>query len=157
MKNNKTRWIITFATLLLIAGGGLTVKFWPRTVPFEQCSPIYRIFANQPGIKASYVKDYPINDSVYVNTTLLEAIDSVEFEQLKKDMFYKLNANNGEKYAWLAYLCRENFKLPADSANKFNNDLAFYGSNTPHSIAIFHIETEEQIMAILDKQLAFLF
>jgi len=161
MNHKKTGWTITLIAVLAIACGGIVIKLCPRTVPIEECSPVYRKFADMPGIEVSYVKDYRINDSTMVNATLLKATDSIGFEQLKSVFFNKLCidddciANNKKKNAWVTYLSREDYNQPIDKQNIFNNDMVFYCSDVPLSISIFHIKTKEQATAILDKQLAF--
>lgn len=81
----KKSWPITILFCLLIIGGGAAVILWPRTVPFEQCSEIYQKYANVEDVSASFIKDYKVNDTVYVDVTLLEATDSVGWATLKKD------------------------------------------------------------------------
>lgn len=82
----KKQWIITVLVCLLIVGGGAGVLLWPRTVPLGQCSEVYKTYANNPGIKASFIKDFLINDSVTVDVTLLEAVDSNGWNTLVTDM-----------------------------------------------------------------------
>ena len=80
-----TSWPVTLTVCLLIVLGTLTVKLWPRTVPFDQCSEIYQKYASMENVKASFIKDYKVNDTVFVDVTLLEATDSVGWATLKKD------------------------------------------------------------------------
>ena len=80
------RWIITLLVCLLIVGSGAGVLLWPRTVPLGQCSEVYRLYVNNPSIRASFIKDFRINDSVSVDVTLLEAIDSNGWNTLVTDM-----------------------------------------------------------------------
>lgn len=80
-----TSWPVTLTVCLLIVLGTLTVKLWPRTVPFDQCSEIYKKYANVEKVKASFIKDFKVNDTVFVDVTLLEAKDSVSWTTLKKD------------------------------------------------------------------------
>lgn len=80
------RWIITLLVCLLIVGSGAGVLLWPRTVPFAQCSEVYRLYVNNPSIRASFIKDFRINDSVSVDVTLLEAVDSNGWNTLVTDM-----------------------------------------------------------------------
>ncbi len=80
-----TSWPVTLTVCLLIVLGTLTVKLWPRTVPFEQCSEIYKKYANVEKVKASFIKNFKVNDTVFVDVTLLEATDSMGWATLKKD------------------------------------------------------------------------
>lgn len=81
----KKSWPITLLVCLLIIGGGTLVLGWPRTVPFDQCSDLYKQYVAVEGINATYIKDYKVNDTVFVDVTLLEAIDSTGWDILKKD------------------------------------------------------------------------
>ena len=74
--------IIIFLAIVLVA---LVVRLWPRTVPFDRCSDLYKQYANVEGIDATFIKDYKVNDTVFVDVTLLEATDSVGWATLKKD------------------------------------------------------------------------
>jgi hypothetical protein len=47
---------------------------------------VYRLYVNNPSIRASFIKDFRINDSVSVDVTLLEATDSVGWNTLVTDM-----------------------------------------------------------------------
>ncbi len=81
----KKSWPITILFCLLIIGGGAVVILWPRTVPLQECSEIYQKYANVEDVSASFIKDYKVNDTVYVDVTLLEAVDSAGWVTLKKD------------------------------------------------------------------------
>lgn len=73
---------IIFLAIVLVA---LAVRLWPRTVPFDQCSDVYKRYAAVDGVDATFIKDYKVNDTVLVDVTLLEAKDSVGWATLKKD------------------------------------------------------------------------
>ena len=69
----KKRHYISLAILLV---GGLVsaaVLGRPRQLPLEECSPEYLRYKDAPGIKASFVKDFPVNDTLAVDVLLLEA------------------------------------------------------------------------------------
>jgi hypothetical protein len=159
MKRN--RFIL--ATIPLIVVGILAfVKLCPRTVPLNECSPIYTKYMEIPGIKATYFKDYPINDSVVVNTTIIEAIDTSQWEQLKREVFPKLGSqkdntgNTDGKKILVTKKNRKDYNQPIDKQNPFNNDVVFYCSNVPYTLLAFHIESEEQADAVYDKQFEFI-
>ena len=77
----KRSWLITILVCLLILGGG-AVLLLPQVVPFDQCSDVYKRYAKMDGVDAT---DYKVNDTVFVDVTLLEAIDSTGWDILKKD------------------------------------------------------------------------
>ena len=80
----KRSWLITILVCLLILGGG-AVLLLPQVVPFDQCSDVYKRYAKMDGVDATFIKDYKVNDTVFVDVTLLEAIDSTGWDILKKD------------------------------------------------------------------------
>ena len=43
---------IIFLAIVLVA---LAVRLWPRTVPFDQCSDLYKQYANVEGIDATFI------------------------------------------------------------------------------------------------------
>ena len=64
--------VITLA-LLALAIGGITA--WRLTGP-HGVSDLYRRYADQPGVRVGYIQDYPFDDSVTVDVTTVEALDS---------------------------------------------------------------------------------
>lgn len=69
---NKRR-VISVAVCLVVAALVLVVKYHPRTVPVEECSQIYRDYADNPHIAVAFIKDFPVNDTLRVDVTTLQA------------------------------------------------------------------------------------
>ena len=61
----KARTIIALLTLLL-AGGAAAWKFIPHTLSHDECSDVYRHFADMrlEGVRITYVQDKVINDTL---------------------------------------------------------------------------------------------
>jgi len=144
-----TSWPVTLTICLLIVLGTLTVKLWPRTVPFDQCSVAYQTYANQPNIRAAFIKDYRINDTVKVNVTLLEAKTDSAWTVLQTDFNvpiipeeYKHLINNYNSVdSWLAP--KDNYKSPMDTI-AYRND-AIVVSRQKQIVSIFHLRKETPI------------
>ena len=70
----KTRTIIALLALLLV-GGAAAWKFIPHTLSHDECSDVYRHFADMrlPGVRVTYVQDKIINDTLRLPVTLLQA------------------------------------------------------------------------------------
>ena len=70
----KARTIIALLTLLL-AGGTAAWKFIPHTLSHDECSDVYRHFADMrlEGVRITYVQDKVINDTLRLPVTLLKA------------------------------------------------------------------------------------
>ena len=151
-----TSWPATLTICLLIVLGVLAVKLWPRTVPLEQCSDVYKKYAVVDGIDASFTKDFRINDSVSVEVTLLEAQTESAWNMLQHDFnitppLREVIENFGETniVSWSAP--KRNYSLPTDSII-LHNDLICL-SWADRRISIFSIETMQQRMALLHNQI----
>lgn len=81
----KRSWLITILVCLLLLAGGWIVVSLPKVVPKDNCSDLYRQYAGAEGIKATFVKDYRVNDSLTLDVTILEARDSAGWAGLLKD------------------------------------------------------------------------
>ena len=66
--------IITILALLLV-GGAAACKFLPHTLSYDECSDVYRHFADMrlPGVRVTYIQDKIINDTLRLPVTLLQA------------------------------------------------------------------------------------
>lgn len=147
----KKSWTITILICLLLLGGGAVVIFWPRTVPFEQCSEIYQKYANVEKVKASFIKDFKVNDTVFVDVTLLEAIDSTGWDILKTDfkvppppLELQPLIDNGEDLLFTKH-------IPKYIANTsaFPYDLLVI-SHLTHTLTVIHINSEIEKYAVLN-------
>ena len=154
----KKNTLIPIAIMLAIIGAAAAYKLWPRIVPWDECSEVYRRYADTPGVNAAYIKDYQVNDTVTVSVTLLEATDSAGWTSLKKDFKIeaildsiqgRININETTKSMRLAP--KKNYNLQNDPI-KANNDMivTLYFN---HIICIFHLENDEQYNAIRNKQI----
>ena len=146
------RWIITLLVCLLIVGSGAGVLLWPRTVPLAQCSEVYRLYVNNPSIRASFIKDFRINDTVSVDVTLLEATDSVGWATLKKD-FEVLDPSpelqqlidNGKDLVYLKLIPKASTVGP--SPNTYPNDLLAV-SHVNRTLNVFHVRNTTEDLAV---------
>ncbi len=145
----KKSWFITILYCLLLLGGGGAVLLIPRVVPFDQCSDVYKRYADMDGVDATFIKDYKVNDTVRVSVTLLQANDSAwphltdDFNaQLPPDMPPPPPNTVGFWYA-----PHDNYSLPMDTILTNNDIIAI--SYDIRTIALFHIKTEKQVDAIL--------
>ena len=67
------RWLITLALVIAVPLLTAAVHFRPRPVPLDECSELYRRYADNPDIRAAYVSNYRVNDTLTLCATLLEA------------------------------------------------------------------------------------
>ena len=130
---------------------GLAVRYVPSVVPYWQCSEVYKRYKDVEGIKASYVKNYPLNDTLTIGVTLLEATDSAGWEVLQRDFeliplppealaFFDTNSVN------LCLASKDDYCKGKDSII-LNNDVIAV-SYYRQQVSVFSIVTEKQLDAI---------
>lgn len=147
-----TSWPVTLTVCLLIVLGTLTVKLWPRTVPFEQCSEIYQKYASMENVKASFIKDYKVNDTVFVDVTLLEATDSMGWATLKKDFEipnpspdFQQRIDSGKDLIYTKIIPKATV-LDTLQNSYTKNLLAI--SHLNRSLIVFHTKNEDEVHAV---------
>lgn len=77
------KWIIAFLLLTALGVGGIAV--WRYVVPMRQVSDLYRRYEHADGIAASYIHNYPVNDTLTLDVTLLEATTDSGWARLVRD------------------------------------------------------------------------
>ena len=154
MKRN--RFIL--ATVPLIVVGILAfVKLYPRSVPLNECSPVYRQYEGHEGIEATYMKQYPVDDTTFVDLTLLRATtDSAWVSLCHKFITPEIPDNVKEKIIYgnsvsVRIVSKDDPRIVVtpDSVDRYDY-LLF--SPTKTTIGLFHVENVEQIFTILSKE-----
>ena len=154
MKHQK--YILPVLGLLILATTLWCIR-QPRILPESQCSPAYWHYAQVPGIEASFVKDFPLNDTVSIDVTLLQATTDPAWQRLREDfginhLTPKMldNLNKGKVVTRFAPKC--NYSMLMDSVCKVNNDLLSF-SFTDQIVSVFHVEDTVQFHAVKMWQL----
>ncbi len=150
-------WPATLTLCLLIVLGALAVKFWPRTVPFEQCSEVYKKYAGIDSVIATFIKNYKVNDSVVVSATLLETSDTCMWGKMCEDMHIPSITKIPDEFKEL-FFSEKTFEYIIEKESSFDGRKDTYLKNLyvysrkDMTICIFHSLTEEQYDAIIDKE-----
>ena len=156
MKRNR----LILATIPLVVLGILAlVKLFPRTVPLEECSPLYRQYAGHEDIEATFVKDYPVDDTTLVDVTLLHATTDSAWESLCI-AFTPYEFTDSNKYinnlihdttsVTFRAVSKDDYRVKVTPATANNYD-CFTLTAKQKSICIFHTKNEEQLLPIMDK------
>ena len=141
---------IIFLAIVLVA---LAVRLWPRTIPFDQCSDLYKQYVAVEGINATYIKDYKVNDTVFVDVTLLEAPDSMwhtlmtDFNIPTPDSDLQQFIDAGENLVVTKLVDKTHYSRPAAPCSSNCEIMAI--SYTTHSISVFHTVDAGERHAIL--------
>ena len=131
----KARTIIALLALLL-AGGAAAWKFIPHTLSHDECSDVYRHFADMQmeGVRVTYVRDKVVNDTLRLPVTLLQAESDAGWAIL--DSLFGLTADRNKLI--------NDTTIPDDVKEKFIKDTPFFTYQRSHR------ETPEQKIAPMD-------
>ena len=158
MKRNR----LILATIPLVVLGILAlVKLFPRTVPLEECSPLYRQYAGHEDIEATFVKDYPVDDTTLVDVTLLQATTDSAWESLCHEFVpYEFADSNDYTNKLIHDTTAINFWAVSedDCRTKVNPSISekhnsVYMAAKMRAICIFHINKKEQSDILIDIML----
>lgn len=150
----KRSWLITILFCLLLLGGGGAVLLLPQVVPFSQCSDVYKRYAKMDGVDATFIKDYKVNDTVFVNVTLLQSIDSTSWSTLSNDFnIPKLDSemqqliNDSYDMVFTRQVSKPDYSHVVKGYSPDVELLAI--SYLMKSICVFHVKNEDEIHAVL--------
>ena len=158
MKRNR----LILATIPLVVLGILAlVKLFPRTVPLEECSPLYRQYAGHEDIEATFVKDYPVDDTTLVDVTLLHATTDSAWESLCHEFVpYEFADSNDFTNKLIHDTTAINFWAVSedDCRTKVNPSISekhnsVFMAAKMRAICIFHINKKEQSDILIDIML----
>lgn len=150
---------INIIIILLLLLGSLLCLRCPRTVPLHKCSEVYQRYVGHEGIAAAYIQDFPVNDTLTIAVTLLEATDSAGWEYLlqafnvSKDMRQETTASPEAYGVWVRVAPKghpeEKVKNVSPSSSEPILELVTISYNT-RMIGIFHTDNREELDAVYD-------
>ena len=151
----KRSWLITILICLLLLCGGGAVLLLPQVVPFNQCSDVYKRYAKMDGVDATFIKDYKVNDSVFVDVTLLVATTDSAWLLIQHDFNLEIPPQEmigflGHNFVEVWAAPKRDYSLPMDSV-LLNNDLLAV-SWSERRISVFSIETMQQMHSLKRNQ-----
>ena len=143
------RWTITLLLLPVVVLSVLLLTRSLHTVPPDKCSDVYRQYKDTPGIKASFIKDYPLNDTTTIDVTMLQAQDSIIWKDLYVQIL-KLNKPDIHNPAKIAFRIISNENQTSQADNELSNKLLVAFSKDDLTISFFHLETMQQYLKIIN-------
>lgn len=124
-------------------------------VPRMGVSDLYRRYKGNPHLDVTYLRNFPVNDTLAVDVTLLQARDDEGWDILKEDFrvvppveFIQKKIDSGKDIVEVFLAPKDDPTLPMDKKNILQNNVVGV-SRLKHSIGIFNIETEGQMYATL--------
>lgn len=142
---------------LLIELAAFTLwKRWYWFFPSYSVSELYTKYAGTEGLDVAFVKDYRVNDTVFVDVTMLEATTDSAWIMLQNDFnipiipeeYRELVASSNSVDFWLA--SKDNPKDRTDTIISHNDIIVM--SRQMQTICICHIENKHQAIAIMNKE-----
>ena len=145
--------LVVVATVVMVQ----VVRYLPRVVPYWQCSEVYKRYSRVEGVRATYVKDYRINDTLTIGVTLLEATTDSGWAVLQEDFNVPVVPKEYEEL-----FCGDSNKVSVEGVPKkvplyFGEDTIYNDlivtSRYRRTIAHFVITSREQKRLIINKHL----
>ena len=157
--NNKRPLFVVLLCLLL--AGGVVLALIPCSPMPWQCSKLYWQYRGQEGIKATYVKQYPVDDTTLVDVTLLHATTDSAWESLciaftpyefadSNDYTNKLIHDTTAINFWAVSEDDCRTKVNPSISEKHNS---VFMAAKMRAICIFHINKKEQSDILIDIML----
>jgi hypothetical protein len=156
--NKKRFWLIVallaVAEVLII---GLVLQ-WRYIFPSNEVSDLYKKYAEVDGVDATYIKGYKVNDSVFVDVTMLETKDSVVWDSLCEQLGILRFSMYPKEYKELMSVDHSfGLRHVIDTITKgprrevIKNLVVF--SHLKKSVCIFHNVNDSQFIPIYDMKL----
>ena len=152
-KNRKLKIVVIFVTVI---GGVLMAKYLPGMVPPWQCSEVYKRYKDVEGVRATYIKNYPLNDTLTIGVTLLEATTDSGWAVLQEDFEIPVIPKEFEEIFYgdsnrvSVKGCPKCVPIFSDGDTLADDLIAI--SFFKHTIAYFEVRDSGQLKTILYKQ-----
>ena len=146
----------------VVIGGVLAVKYLPGAVAYWRSSEVYKRYCEVEGVRASYVKDYPVNDTLTIGVTLLEATDSAGWEYLKQAFAISTEmVRAAEKIpsfdVWIRQTLKDHPEIRYDENDDSSSDTKEVEivaiSISKQEICVLHTQNEQERDAVFYKKI----
>lgn len=148
--------IVTLCLCVFVAVVMVVAVCMQRVVPYWQCSEVYKKYSRVEGVRATYVKDYRVNDTLTVGVTLLEATVDSGWVTLQEDFglpvipkeYEKFFCADSNKVSLKFFPKKEPLCLDGDTLLNDVLAISFY----KHTIAYFEVKNRMQSDLFICKQ-----
>jgi hypothetical protein len=149
----ETRYFLRFIVATVLGIGAVVAWRWlPRPLPPEECSELYRAYMDTPGVDATFIRGFQVNDTVTVDVTLLQATDSAGWERLITDFKIVREFLTGNDNNIMVRKAKKGCTGKQIDPVPENNDLILLADGM-HTISIFHITDKDQFYSIPNKHI----
>ena len=143
--------LFSLAALLCVAA---VVAWKYRAAIFRngEVSELYRAYMDTPGVDATFIRGFQVNDTVSVDVTLLQATDSAGWERLITDFKIVREFLTGNDNNIMVRKAKKGCTGKQIDPVPENNDLILLADGM-HTISIFHITDKDQFYSIPNKHI----
>ena len=143
----KRRLAILLLLALLTVAAAVAVRYCSC---FFATSEVFKRYEHAPGIEADYIRNYPVNDTLRLDMTILVAEDSLAFVELLRDFGKSEDAIHTVMTNVVDENSRYVFQYPKEKKEQFD-DLHDMMATFPmkKTVAIIHLENKEQEQILL--------
>ena len=150
--NKKRFWLIVAILALVEAAIFCVALQWKYIFPSREVSDLYTHYEKIDGIETSFIKNYKVNDTVFVDVTLLEATDSMGWATLKKDFEipnpstdFQQRIDRGKDLIYVKVIPKS---TTTDTIlDSYSNNLLAI-SHLKRTLIVFHIKNKEELNAV---------
>ena len=142
---------------------GFVVWYLPPAIAYWRCSEVYKRYSRVEGVRATYIKDFRVNDTLTIGVTLLEAttdsgwatlMDAFVSDEMKKEM--ENCSQTAKVWTRLAVKGHSEIVVGSDisqggsSEDKQQEYEMIAIDNSIQAIGIFHTNNMEELLAVHD-------
>lgn len=149
--NRRILYVVLFSLLAVAAVG--VWRWGPYLCSADEVSDLYRRYEHTPHIEVSYLRSYPLNDSVSVGVTMLHAVTDTAWNLLTKD--FGITSPPPEALALMdsnsvvvRIAPKSDYSQRTDKTSLQRNDVIAIAFQR-RLISVFHVENENQIIFLL--------
>ena len=148
--------LLGLLVVAIVVVATMVARYLPDVVPYWQCSEVYKKYSRVEGVRATYVKDYRVNDTLTVGVTLLEATEDSGWVTLQEDFglpvipkeYEKFFCADSNKVSLKFFPKKEPLCLDGDTLLNDVLAISFY----KHTIAYFEVKNRMQSDLFICKQ-----
>ena len=141
---------------------GFVVWYLPPAIAYCGSSEVYKRYSRVEGVRATYIKDFRVNDTLTVGVTLLEATDSAGWEYmveafniLPEAIEVAKEIPDADVWVWQILKNHPETKYVSDSIyNQKNIGIEIVSASMiKQQICIFHTRNEQEHNAIFHDRI----
>ena len=144
------RWLMTLLFALAVAAA-VGVVVWRHVLPRHRVSPLFERYEHADGIAASYIHNYPVNDTLTLDVTLLEATIDSAWQSLCTDFalsdIVEIMEQTDPNTTFLRQVSRHNYTQVALGDSPDAECLAI--SCNSRTFAVFHTHNKNEMHAVV--------